>query len=623
MKTDLSKVFEDCLARMRQGEAIEACLSRYPSVRQQLEPLLRTALSISNAPKVVPSDEFRRESRARLMSRIRESSVQVQSKKSGKVKAEYGRPGWGWGALADALVLPGRVSVPVTSALFLALAAILIVYSVFSFLPQQSGHSMLASKCTLSILTGSVEVQLPDSDTWYIAEDGMTLESGSRVKTPPDSNALLTFFEGSTIKLEPDTDVEVEKVESIGEQGSEIVLKQWLGKTWNRVVKKADPGSRYEIHTPSAYALVRGTLFEVEVDQTGATAVRTAEGLVSVSAQGEEVYVPAGQETNVEPGALPSQPLPIPVADNELVVTVGMPAVAAICDPGLSSTGYLPSGVAFNQILGSQSSSPVEGDQIIRISRPMAGYYYIILRCVADGTGSVDIVGLSEGNTVFKESSSYEVTEGSEWLIEFSLQFEDGRLRGARVSDIEPLGGKDYGKIVITELEGAVAVPIKPVEDPGQSDENKVTAILTVISSTGGVVAAPGEGEFIYKSGAVVELISEPDQGYEFVGWTGDVDNPLSCTTSVTVDQDQIVAARFAKRIHVLSIISNGNGTVTEPGESISLHGTGAVVTLVAEPGVGWEFDSWTGNVADPSSSVTTITMTHPEVVAANFVPRN
>jgi len=139
------------------------------------------------------------------------------------------------------------------------------------------------------------------------------------------SYALLTFFEGSTIKLEPNTDVEIPRVESAEGGGTEIALKQWLGRTWSRVVKMMDPNSSYEIQTPSAIALVRGTFFTTEVDEAGSTIVQVKEGAVTVAAQVEdvdtpedetaeeerEVLVSAGYQVSVSLGTLPSQPLPI------------------------------------------------------------------------------------------------------------------------------------------------------------------------------------------------------------------------------------------------------------------------------------------------------------------------
>jgi hypothetical protein len=70
-----------------------------------------------------------------------------------------------------------------------------------------------------------------------------------------------------------------------------------------------DSGSHYEIQTPSAVALVRGTRFLTEVSEAGETRVHTTEGLVSVTAQGGGVFVPAGEQTTVETGAAPSEPV--------------------------------------------------------------------------------------------------------------------------------------------------------------------------------------------------------------------------------------------------------------------------------------------------------------------------
>jgi hypothetical protein len=47
------------------------------------------------------------------------------------------------------------------------------------------------------------------------------------------------------------------------------------------------------------------------------------------------------------------------------------------------------------------------------------------------------------------------------------------------------------------------------------------------------------------------------------------------------------------------------------------------VVDLIAEPDEGWEFKNWTGNVADISSPITTITIAQLEVVTAHFVPQH
>ncbi|GAH05551.1 unnamed protein product, partial [marine sediment metagenome] len=144
-----------------------------------------------------------------------------------------------WQQLSHAFTGARRVTIPITIAVILALTVSLALpgaLNIFSPTP------VMAVKCTLSILSGSTEFQSPESDTWQEGTDGTTLETGSQVRTAPDSHALLTFYEGSTIKLEPNTRIEIQQVEYAGEQ-STIILKQWLGRTWSRVVKMVDPGS--------------------------------------------------------------------------------------------------------------------------------------------------------------------------------------------------------------------------------------------------------------------------------------------------------------------------------------------------------------------------------------------
>jgi len=69
------KRFEDILAQciedIKAGKAsVEDCLDRYPSMREQLEPLLRIALEIREPPDVEPSPSFKIKARVRLMDQI-------------------------------------------------------------------------------------------------------------------------------------------------------------------------------------------------------------------------------------------------------------------------------------------------------------------------------------------------------------------------------------------------------------------------------------------------------------------------------------------------------------------------------------------------------------------------
>jgi hypothetical protein len=73
-ETELKK-FEDilvqCIEDIKAGRSsIEDCLSRYPSVREQLEPLLSIAVEIREPPDVKPSPSFKVKARVWLMDQI-------------------------------------------------------------------------------------------------------------------------------------------------------------------------------------------------------------------------------------------------------------------------------------------------------------------------------------------------------------------------------------------------------------------------------------------------------------------------------------------------------------------------------------------------------------------------
>ena len=72
---------------------------------------------------------------------------------------------------------------------------------------------------------------------------------------------------------------------------------------------------------------------------------------------------------------------------------------------------------------------------------------------------------------------------------------------------------------------------------------------LTISSTEGGTVTMPGEGVFWYAAHVAVELVAEPDEGYQFVGWTGRVDtlwHPSQLRAEIYVNYDCTITANFA-----------------------------------------------------------------------------
>jgi len=69
-----------------------------------------------------------------------------------------------------------------------------------------------------------------------------------------------------------------------------------------------------------------------------------------------------------------------------------------------------------------------------------------------------------------------------------------------------------------------------------------------VSSTAGGSVTVPGEGIFSYPFGIEVDLVAEPDAGYRFVSWLGDVNtiaDVSAASTTITMDSSYSIGASF------------------------------------------------------------------------------
>ena len=71
---------------------------------------------------------------------------------------------------------------------------------------------------------------------------------------------------------------------------------------------------------------------------------------------------------------------------------------------------------------------------------------------------------------------------------------------------------------------------------------------LTISSTAGGTITAPGEVTFTYDQGTGVNLVAEAEEGYRFVNWTGDVDaiaHVDAASTNITMNSGYAITANF------------------------------------------------------------------------------
>ena len=101
---------------------------------------------------------------------------------------------------------------------------------------------------------------------------------------------------------------------------------------------------------------------------------------------------------------------------------------------------------------------------------------------------------------------------------------------------------------------------------------------------------------------------------YTFTGWS---DGTSTTTDSVTASSSGTAYTAAFSTAYLLTTSATAGGTVSPA--SGNYYAAGTVITLTATPNPGYYFTGWTGTVASSTSASTTITMSAPEAVTANF----
>jgi hypothetical protein len=116
-----------------------------------------------------------------------------------------------------------------------------------------------------------------------------------------------------------------------------------------------------------------------------------------------------------------------------------------------------------------------------------------------------------------------------------------------------------------------------------------VTYDLTMqVSPIGSGTTTPAVGTHTYPSGTVVDISATPASGYQFVDWTGDVADPNSVSTTVTMNADKTTIVNFAltpsNTMHVSNIDMSFKKVFAGPNTFYTAIATVTIVDDNIEP---------------------------------------
>ncbi|MCB0289386.1 MAG: hypothetical protein KDH97_03935, partial [Calditrichaeota bacterium] len=145
-----------------------------------------------------------------------------------------------------------------------------------------------------------------------------------------------------------------------------------------------------------------------------------------------------------------------------------------------------------------------------------------------------------------------------------------------------------------------------------------VYALNVDTAGNGSVTLDPPGGS--YDSSTVVTLTAQPDSGYRFSGWSGDLSGTANPASIVMDSSQQITATFIALPVFALTLDTLGAGGISAdpPG---GRYDSSATVTLTALPDSGYIFTGWSGDLsgnANPDS----IVMNSDKSVSASFLAR-
>jgi uncharacterized repeat protein (TIGR02543 family) len=118
---------------------------------------------------------------------------------------------------------------------------------------------------------------------------------------------------------------------------------------------------------------------------------------------------------------------------------------------------------------------------------------------------------------------------------------------------------------------GPVADPTTPSTTVLMDTHKNVTASfelneyrLTLKATNGSITKSPDQTTYTY--GTVVTLTAIPDTGYNFSGWTGDVADPTSATSTILMTASKTVTANFMQPYEIRTLAELQALTVDLPG---------------------------------------------------------
>jgi len=344
--------------------------------------------------------------------------------------------------------------------LFIGSVGFLVLYGPGSV--PAAEPTVVTVTATLSVLAGPVTRISAGSTQSQAAKDGVSLNIGDRILTGTQATALVTFLDGSTLTVQPNSDVEV-KMADVSDRSSRISILINFGTVWARVVQLLDRNSSFSLESNTATATVHDGLIGGRQNPDHSFICWTLEGdLLVKDRRGQQlVTLKPGEKTKVQDDQ-DSGRQPFAVNHSTLKVTASPNVLPLILmSDNLRVTGFVTPGLEVNQVFGSRTEIEGYGTRTIEVPAGVPGPFTLIVEGKADTMFTVTVEGFHKGTQVYRQNFTRTITKGERLVTPITQELESAtasnpktaKVLNGQAKDLQSFHGSLPGIILVSPHE--------------------------------------------------------------------------------------------------------------------------------------------------------------------------
>ncbi|MGH2472041.1 MAG: hypothetical protein ACRDG6_06530 [Candidatus Limnocylindria bacterium] len=134
------------------------------------------------------------------------------------------------------------------------IVALALAFGSSAVLARTDARTSIA---TLTVVDGPVLIRHGGAD-FSPARQGDMVVTGATIRAGAGASAEITYFEGSSARIESDAEIVVVSLGARADGGPLIGIVQTIGRTWHVVTELVSGTTRYDVRTPTSTATVRG-----------------------------------------------------------------------------------------------------------------------------------------------------------------------------------------------------------------------------------------------------------------------------------------------------------------------------------------------------------------------------